>query len=126
MLASGPEAHGKGISQAGLPRLTEKPPLVPRSALGHRASRKANSIGGPEANGRSRFQLVGLWWGVGEGKPQFRGSWDGNFSWATEHPAPLPAGAPHLDRLQFLVEAEDKLGPVFHSGNVDMLGKKGW
>ena len=49
-----------------------------------------------------------------------------NFSWATKHPAQLPAGAPHLDRLQFLVEAENELGPVFHGGNVAMLGKKGW
>ena len=52
--------------------------------------------------------------------------WVVNFSWATKHPAQLPAGAPHLDRLQFLVEAEDKLWPVFHGGNVEMLGKKGW
>lgn len=117
---------GREFLKPRLPRLTEKPHLVPRSVLGHRASRNANSIGGPEADGRSCFQLVGLWWGLGEGKPQFRGSCDGNFSWATEHPAQVPAGAPHLDRLQFLVEAEDKLGPVFHSGNVEMLGKKGW
>ena len=56
---------GREFLKPGLPRLTEKHHLVPRSVLGHRALRKANSIGGPEANGRSHFQLVGLWWGKG-------------------------------------------------------------
>ena len=58
---------GREFLKPGLPRLTEKPHLVPRGVLGHRASRNANSIGGPEADGGSRFQLVGLWWGWGRG-----------------------------------------------------------
>ena len=67
---------GREFLKPELQRLTEKHHLIPRSVLDHRALRKANSIGGPEADGRSHFQLVGLWWvmGVGDRKPQLRAS----------------------------------------------------
>lgn len=51
-----------------------------------------------------------------------KGSWDGNFP-GSKHPAHVLAGASHLDRLQLLQEAEDKLRPVFHGGNVQVLEK---
>ena len=57
---------GWGFLKPGLQRRTEKDHLAPRSVLGHRGSRKANSIPGPEADGRSHYQPVGLW-GRGRG-----------------------------------------------------------